>query len=147
MSEKNYDPRMHSAEHILNQVMVRNFNCNRSFNAHIESRKSKCDYYLSKALSQEDLENISKQVNEIILSNLSINESYVSRKDASLFVDLSKLPEDAGNSIRIISVGDFDHCACIGPHVKNTSEIGKFEIISSDFSNGVARIRFKLEKK
>ncbi len=145
MSEKNYDPRMHSAEHILNQVMVRNFSCSRSFNAHIERRKSKCDYYLPKALSQDDINNISKQVNEIILSRLNITETYVSIEEASRFVDLSKLPENVGQNIRIISVGNFDHCACIGPHVNNTIEIGKFEIISSDFSNGIARIRFKLE--
>ena len=109
MSEKNYDPRMHSAEHILNQVMVRNFSCSRSFNAHIERRKSKCDYYLPKALSQDDINNISKQVNEIILSRLNITETYVSIEEASRFVDLSKLPENVGQNIRIISVVNFEH--------------------------------------
>lgn len=36
-------------------------------------------------------------------------------------------------------------CACIGEHVKNTSEIGQFKIISSDYIEGKLRIRFKLE--
>ena len=37
---------MHSVEHILNQTMVRMFGCERSRNAHIERKKSKCDYTL-----------------------------------------------------------------------------------------------------
>ena len=39
-------PPMHTAEHILNQTMVRMFGCPRSKNAHIERKKSKCDYEL-----------------------------------------------------------------------------------------------------
>jgi hypothetical protein len=39
-------PPMHTAEHILNQTMVRMFGCPRSRNAHIERKKSKCDYLL-----------------------------------------------------------------------------------------------------
>jgi len=39
-------PPMHTAEHILNATMVRMFGCPRSRNAHIERKKSKCDYEL-----------------------------------------------------------------------------------------------------
>ena len=37
---------MHTAEHILNQTMIRMFGCERSKNTHIERKKSKCDYIL-----------------------------------------------------------------------------------------------------
>ena len=40
-------PPMHTAEHILNATMVKMFGCPRSRNAHIERKKSKCDYILS----------------------------------------------------------------------------------------------------
>lgn len=40
-------PPMHTAEHILNQTMIRMFGCERSKNTHIERKKSKCDYILS----------------------------------------------------------------------------------------------------
>ncbi len=53
MSEKQYDPRMHTAEHILNQTMVRMFGCGRSFNSHIERKKSKCDYRVGREISLE----------------------------------------------------------------------------------------------
>lgn len=38
------DTRMHTAEHLLNQTMVRLFNKGRAFSSHIEKKKSKCDY-------------------------------------------------------------------------------------------------------
>ena len=145
MSEKNYDPRMHTTEHILNQTMVRKFNCGRAFSSHVEKKKSKCDYRISRALSTEDISEIENAVNSIIESNVDIDEGFVSKQEAAQFLDLSKLPADAPDSIRVIRIGDYDACACIGPHVKNTSEIGKFKIISSDFNEGVVRLRFKLE--
>ncbi len=145
MSEKNYDPRMHTAEHILNQTMVRKFNCGRAFSSHVEKKKSKCDYRISRALSTEDISEIENAVNSIIESNVDVTEGLVTKQQALQFLDLSKLPADAPDSIRVIRVGDYDACACIGPHVRNTSEISKFKIISSDFNDGIVRIRFKLE--
>ena len=61
-------------------------------------------------------------------------------------MDLSKLPADASETLRIVRVGDYDVCACIGTHVENTYEIGRFKIISHSFENGTLRLRFKLEQ-
>ncbi|MFZ4582320.1 MAG: hypothetical protein ACOYM7_06680 [Paludibacter sp.] len=143
-AKKLYACDMHTAEHILNQTMVRMFNCGRSINAHIERKKSKCDYMLAEAPTTEQVEAIVLKVNEIIDMHLPIVEELMSRSEAAVFVDLSKLPDDASQTLRIIKVGDYDACACIGQHVTNTSEIGKFEIISHDFENGRWRVRFKL---
>ena len=49
--------------------------------------------------------------------------------------------------VRLVFVGDYDVCPCIGTHVSNTKEIGKFRIISTDFNDGVFRIRWKVEGK
>ncbi|NVO11206.1 MAG: hypothetical protein HXX16_14685 [Bacteroidales bacterium] len=144
MSEKNYDPRMHTAEHILNQTMVRMFACGRSFNAHIERKKSKCDYRIERSLTDAEIKKIETQVNSIINRKLDVTEGFVTKLEAVNFLDLSKLPTDAPNEIRVIRVGDYDACACIGPHVKNTSEIGVFSILSSDYNEGIVRLRFKL---
>jgi len=57
---------------------------------------------------------------------------------------LDKLPDQAGDEIRIIKIGDYDACPCIGSHVSSSKEIGFFKIISSSFENGVLRLRFKL---
>lgn len=147
MSEKQYDPRMHSAEHILNQTMVRMFGCGRSFNSHIERKKSKCDYRIGKELTSNEVKEIEDKVNGIISSNLNVTEDFISKYKASEFLDLTKLPVDSPDEIRVIRVGDYDACACIGPHVSNTSEIGFFLITSSDFNDGIVRLRFKLISK
>ncbi len=145
MSEKNYNPRMHTAEHILNQTMVRMFGCPRSKNSHIERKKSKCDYSLEREPTPEEITEIENNVNKIITSNVEINEDFVLKSDAAKFLDLSKLPVDAPDTLRVIRVGDFDACACIGPHVSNTREIGVFRITTTDYKDGVLRIRFKLK--
>ncbi|MBR6881463.1 MAG: hypothetical protein IKN06_00660 [Bacteroidales bacterium] len=137
-------PPMHTAEHILNATMVRLFGCPRSRNAHIERKKSKCDYLLPEAPSPEQVAQIESTVNEVIGKNLDVTVEYVTREEAEGIVDLSKLPEDVSETLRIVRVGDYDACACAGAHVKNTSEIGVFKILSHDYENGRWRVRWKV---
>ncbi len=143
-AKKDYNEPMHTAEHILNQTMVRMFGCSRSMNAHIERKKSKCDYFLPQVPTQEQITEIEKKVNEVIESHLPVYEELMNREKADEIVDLSKLSAEASETLRIIRVGDYDACACIGQHVKNTSEIGKFEILTHDFENGRWRVRWKV---
>jgi len=135
---------MHSAEHILNQTMVRMFNRGRSFSNHIEKKKSKCDYHFDRNLTEEEISEIEKKVNEIIQMNLEVKEEFLKKEIAKNLYKLDKLPESAGEIIRIIKIGDYDACPCSGLHVSNTQEIGKFEIISTSYEQNVLRIRFKL---
>lgn len=142
---KQEHPPMHSAEHILNATMVKMLGCPRSRNAHIEKKKSKCDYLLDSEPTEEQVTAIAAKVNEVILQHLDITAEYMKREEAASIVDLSKLPEDASETLRIVRIGNYDACACIGAHVSNTSEIGTFKIISHSFSEGVWRVRWKLE--
>ena len=138
-------PPMHTAEHILNQTMVRMFGCPRSKNAHIERKKSKCDYLLDSCPTDEQVQAIEDKVNEIIAAALPVTVDFVPLTEAGAIVDLSKLPDNVSDTLRIVRVGDYDACACIGAHVANTSEIGRFKIISHDYDNGRWRVRFRLE--
>lgn len=137
---------MHTAEHILNQTMVRMFGCPRSKNTHIERKKSKCDYMLEACPTDEQVAAIEAQVNKIIAAALPVTISFVSKEEAASIVDLSKLPEDVSDTLRIVRVGEYDACACIGAHVENSKEIGQFRIISHSFENGIWRVRFKLSE-
>ena len=137
-------PPMHTAEHILNGTMVRLFGCPRSRNAHIERKKSKCDYLLDVCPTDEQVARIEAAVNEVIGRNLDVTIEYMPREQAAAIVDLSKLPEDASETLRIVRVGDYDACACIGAHVKNTAEIGTFKILSHDYADGRWRVRWKV---
>ena len=83
----------------------------------------------------------------MIDERLDVTVEFVSREKAAEMVDLSKLPEDASQTLRIVRIGDYDACACIGAHVANTSEVGSFKIISHSYSEGVWRLRWKVVAK
>lgn len=137
-------PPMHTCEHIVNRTMVNIFGCGRAVSAHIERKKSKLDFALPKAPSVEDIENIEKTVNEVIARHLPVTTEFITQEEAVGRFDLKRLPDNASDTVRIVRVGDYDECLCIGLHVTNTSEIGTFRIISSDYKDGIFRIRFKL---
>ncbi len=140
------DLRMHTAEHLLNQTVVRVLGCGRAFSSHIEKKKSKCDYRFQRDLAAEERIEIERRVNEAIKANLPVREDFVPRSEAEKSLDLGRLPEGAaGDTLRVIRIGDYDACPCIGPHAASTAELGIFRIISTGFADGVLRIRFKLD--
>lgn len=140
---KEYQPRMHSAEHILNQVMVRKFDCERCFSAHINKKKSKCDYKFDRAMTDDEALEIEQGVNAAISSNLVVTEQMISLEEADERFNLTRLP-DGVESVRVVNIGDFDACPCIGQHVENSNEIGEFKMVSHSFEDDVLRIRYKL---
>jgi alanyl-tRNA synthetase len=143
--KKDYDPAMHTAEHILNQTMSRIFGCGRSFNAHIEKKKSKCDYRFDRPLTPEEIRSIEDAVNRVIRENMPVTEHLILHVEAEERYFTGKLPAVAGDRIRIVRVGDYDACPCIGRHVRSTAEIPGFRIVSTGHENGVLRIRFVLK--
>jgi len=135
---------MHSAEHILNQTMVRKFDCGRCFSSHLNKKKSKCDYHFDRSLTDDEAKEVETAVNKAISANLDVTEEMVSLEGASGDFNLTRLP-DGVETVRIVRIGDYDSCPCIGAHVDNTAEIGMFRMISHDFNDGVLRIRYKLD--
>lgn len=141
---KHPEPRMHTAEHILNQTMVRMYDCGRCFTAHLGRKKSKCDYYFDHALTDAEVAEIQSRVNNVIDTDLPITESFVSKEEAEGRYNTERLPDTAVGDLRIIHIGDYDACPCIGDHVSSTRAIGKFRITTTSFEDGKLRIRFKL---
>lgn len=134
----------HTAEHLLNQTMVRMFGCERSRNAHIERKKSKISYDLPQAPSTEEIAKIEQTLNDLIQANLPVTYEFVTRDQIPEGVKLDRLPEDASETLRLVRIGDYDVCPCIGQHVASTREIGGFRITSTSYNEGVFRIVFKV---
>ena len=137
-------PPMHTTEHIINQTMIRLFGCGRSISAHIERKKSKLDYLLAACPTEEEIKKLEEAVNEVIARQLPVTTEFITQEEAQGRFDLERLPDGASETVRVVKVGDYDECLCIGQHVKNTSEIGTFKIISHDYKDGIFRMRFKL---
>ncbi|MST85368.1 alpha-amylase family glycosyl hydrolase [Hallella mizrahii] len=139
-------PPAHTAEHLLNQVMIRMFGCERSRNAHIERKKSKISYHLDHKPSRQEEKAIGDKMNELIEEDLPVTYEDVDRNHVPEGINLDRLPEDASQTIRLVRIGDFDVCPCIGKHVRSTSQIGRFEILGTnwDEQSHTFRIRFKV---
>lgn len=140
---KEYPKEMHSLEHILNGTMARLFGTDRPFSSHIETKKSRCDYRFDRNLTSPEVDQLTELVNDVVSQNLPITTSMMPRDQAAQQFNLTRLPEDAGQMLRIVHIGDYDHCPCIGQHADSTSELGRLRIVSTDWGDGVLRIRFK----
>lgn len=139
-------PPAHTAEHLLNQTMIRMFGCERSTNAHIERKKSKISYVLDHKPSRHEERDIERKMNELIDEDLPVSFEFVNRDNVPEGVSLDRLPEDASEILRLVRIGDYDMCPCIGKHVRSTSQIGRFEILGTnwDEEKHTFRIRFKI---
>lgn len=138
-------PPMHTAEHLLNGEIARRYKCGRAFSSHIERKKSKLDYHLPAALTTDEIKSLEDYINGIVKEDVEVTEEYLSQVEAIKRLDMSRLPENASDTVRVIKVGDYDECLCAGTHVKRTSEIGNFRITSTRYQDGVQRIVFKLD--
>ncbi len=137
----------HTAEHLLNQTMVRMFGCERSKNAHIERKKSKINYNLPVCPTAEQVAEIDRRMNELIEMDIPVTYEFVTRDNIPEGVKLDKLPEDASETLRLVRIGDYDICPCIGQHVESTKKIGEFKITSTSFADGSFRIVFKVNSE
>ena len=138
---------MHSAEHLLNGEMARRYGCGRAFSAHIERKKSKLDYHLPKAMTEEEIRSVETFVNHVIDADVKVTEEFISQDEAKSRFDMSRLPEGASETVRVVHIGDYDECLCAGAHVAHTADIGRFRITSSRYQDGVQRLVFKLDSK
>lgn len=136
----------HTAEHLLNQTMIRMFGCKRSTNAHVERKKSKITYVLDHKPSKKDEKEIERRMNELIEEDLPVKYKFVTRQDIPDNVELTNLPDDASETIRLVYIGDYDVCPCIGKHVRSTSQIGRFELLGTNWDEQAHsfRIRYKV---
>lgn len=138
-------PPMHSAEHLINGEIDRRYGCSRAFSAHIERKKSKLDYRLPRPLTDDELKSLEEYVNAAVNADVEVTEQYITHQEAMQRFEMSRLPEGASDTLRVVHIGDYDQCLCAGSHVKRTSEIGHFRITSSRYQDGVQRIVFKLD--
>jgi len=139
-------PPAHTAEHLLNQTMIRLFGCGRSYNAHVERKKSKMSFHLDRKPSRQEEKEIERRMNELIAEDLPVTFEFVSRYELPEGVSLERLPADASDTIRLVRIGDYDVCPCIGKHVRSTAQIGRFELLGTNWDEMERsfRVRFKI---
>ena len=96
-------------------------------------------YY--KKIKSSELDKIEDIVNQIILKNISLDVNIKKYSDAKSDGAEALFGEKYGDEVRVVNINGFSKELCGGTHIKNTSEIGLFKIISeSSLASGVRRI-------
>jgi Ser-tRNA(Ala) deacylase AlaX len=139
-------PPAHTAEHLLNQVMIRLFGCERSYNAHIERKKSKMSFHIDHKPTRQEEKDIEREMQRLIEEDLPVTFEVVSLSELPEGIRADRLPSDVSDSIRLVRIGDYDVCPCIGKHVRSTSQIGRFEMLGTNWDEHEHsfRVRFKI---
>ena len=132
----------HTATHILHAVLreVLGEHVTQAGSL-VEENRLRFDFSHPKALTQDELHTIERNVNEIISRNLPVTTDVTDIESAKKRGAMALFGEKYGDRVRVVSVADASVELCGGTHVKNSAEIGSFFITKeSGVSAGVRRI-------
>ncbi len=134
--------RNHTSAHLL-QKALRDVLGNHVEQAgsNVDSNRMRFDFTHFSAMSNMEIKHVEKLVNEKILECLDVNISEESIDNARKMGAVALFGEKYGDKVRVVDAGGYSIELCGGIHVKNTSEIGSFKIVSeSGVASGVRRI-------
>ncbi|HUN23836.1 MAG TPA: alanyl-tRNA editing protein [Anaerolineales bacterium] len=92
-------------------------------------------------LAGDALAQAEELANQVVGDNLPVRAWFPSEQELS-GLQVRKIPEIAGNALRLVAMGDFDLNACAGTHVNSTAEIGLIKIIRAEKLKQKQRITF-----
>lgn len=134
--------RNHSATHLLQSALqeVLSDNVHQAGSSQ-DSLRTRFDFSYGQAMSKEEIEKVEKLVNEKIKEGLVVSTEVLSIEDAKKTGAKALFGEKYGDTVRVVSMGEFSKEFCGGTHVKNTADIKAFKILSeSGIAAGTRRI-------
>lgn len=139
---RNATRRNHSATHVLHKALkdVLGEHVNQAGSL-VTPNRMRFDFTHFEGISKDDLDKIERIVNDKILQALDVVTIETSLKEAQEMGAVGLFEDKYGDEVRIIRIGDYSQELCGGTHVKNTSNIGMFKIMSEfGIASGVRRI-------
>ena len=140
--------KLHTATHLLNAALRRVLG-DTVFQkgSNINPERLRFDFSFDRKMTPEELEEVTKLVNEAIRAKLPVNTEEMTVEEAKKIGALGVFDDKYDEKVKVYSIGDFSKEICGGPHVSNTSELGEFEILKEQSSSaGVRRIKARLSK-
>lgn len=134
--------RAHSATHLLHQALIETLGDHvHQAGSLVEPDHLRFDFTHFSSVSAEELEKVQQLVNEAILNGLSIGTEEMSIAAAKEKGATALFGEKYGETVRVVSMGDFSTELCGGTHLDNTAKAGTFHIVSEfSVASGVRRI-------
>jgi alanyl-tRNA synthetase len=139
--------KLHTATHLLNEALRRVLEKDvTQKGSNITSERLRFDFNFDRKLTPEELRDIEEIVNEQIRKALPVKRTDTTLDEAVKMGSQAIFEQRYGEQVSVYSIGEFSLEICSGPHVNNTSELGRFRIIKEEgISSGVRRIRAVLE--
>ena len=103
-------------------------------------------FHLDRKPGRKDEQEIERRMNQLIADDLPVTFEFVTRDNLPDGISQERLPADVSDTIRLVRIGDYDVCPCIGKHVRSTSQIGRFELLGTNWDERERsfRVRFKI---
>ena len=141
------EAKLHTASHLIHQALREVLgNHVKQMGSDITSQRLRFDFSHTAKMTEQEINKVEEIVNEKIKQGLEVKKEEMSYKDAIDSGALAFFKEKYPEKVSVYSVGDFSKEVCVGPHVKHTSELGKFKIIKEESSSaGIRRLRAILE--
>ena len=137
--------RNHTGTHVLHAVLRHRLGTHaHQAGSLVAPERLRFDFTHSQPVSKEELADMERLANELILTNYSVNTRWTSYKQAVKEGAMALFGEKYGDEVRVVSFGEEEGVSmelCGGTHVDSTAEIGSFRIVSEgSVSSGVRRI-------
>ncbi len=112
----------------------------------ITAERARFDFSFDRPLTSEEIKLVEDYVNDVVKKAIPVTMEEMSVDDAKKSGALGVFDNKYGDVVKVYTVGEYSKEICGGPHVNNTSEIGKFKIVKEQSSSaGVRRIRAEIE--
>jgi alanyl-tRNA synthetase len=141
--------KLHTTTHILHSVLREIFGKEvKQMGSSITDNKARFDFSLDKKIETQDLENIAKKVQEIINLNLQMQAKEMTPIEAQNLGAIGLFGEKYGQIVTVYTLENekgqvYSREFCGGPHINNTSEIGKFVILKQkSIGQNLRRLEF-----
>ncbi|MDD6307596.1 MAG: alanine--tRNA ligase [Clostridiales bacterium] len=132
----------HSATHLLQKALREVLGTHvQQKGSYQDGERTRFDFSHFEAMTPEELADVEKMVNEKIAENIAVETAVMTAEEAKKTGAMALFDEKYGETVRVVSMGDFSKEFCGGTHVKNTGEIAAFKIVSeSGVAAGIRRI-------